>query len=314
MKTPKKILSVILAVIMLFSSIPSQLKTAYGYDKDNFVVNEIVIGREHDNNRLTTGMSLSIKGHELEGAPVFIEYGSKFEQLRNPKINTYGLLYFEFTKAEDWDKLRNVKSIIVGNATISFGDQGAMPTITDVTPKVKKGSDTLYIKGTNFDLIKSGDVVVKYGVGELFNQIDKECFKSYHAEVTEFQEGELGLQDIEITREFDVESVYFNQKYNTVKIKITHIYNGQFRLVEDLNISEDIEMFPNRGAKGSKVYFTANELRRYDVYFLKATDGTDPYTNINKGKNPTTLQQTDDGRYVFTVEMRTLIQENTGWF
>ena len=162
MKTPKKILSVILAVIMLFSSIPFQLKTAYGYDKDNFVVNEIVIGREHDNNRLTTGMSLSIKGHELEGA-VFIEYGSKFEQLRNPKINTYGLLYFEFTKAEDWDKLRNVKSIIVGNATIPIGDQGAMPTITDVTPKVKKDSDTLYIRGTTFVLITSDKVLLGMG-------------------------------------------------------------------------------------------------------------------------------------------------------
>lgn len=305
MKVPKKVLTVVLAIIMLLSSIPYQPRTTYGYDRDTYNVTEIVIGREHDSNRLTTGMSLSIKGRELEGAPVFIEYGSRFEQLTTPNFDTYGLLYFEFTKPEDWEKLKNIKSIIVGNATIPIGDQGAMPTITDVTPKVKKDSDTLYIRGTNFDLITSDKVTVRYGTGELFNQIDKACFETYPAQVTEFQEGELGLQDIEITREFNIESVYFNQQYEdeTVKIKITHTYNGQFRLVEDLNISGDIEMFPNRGAKGSKVYFKASELRQYDVYFLKATDGTDPYTKANKGKNPSPLQQTDDGRYVFTVEV-----------
>ena len=61
----------------------------------------------------------------------------------------------------------------------------------------------------------------------------------------------------------------FNEQNENVKVKIniTYTYKGQFRIVEDLNISDDIEMFPNRGAKGSKVYFTANELRQYDVYF-----------------------------------------------
>ncbi|NLU09931.1 MAG: hypothetical protein GXW90_03120, partial [Tepidanaerobacter acetatoxydans] len=132
MARPKKIVSAMLAVIMLLSFIPCEIKSVYGYDKDSFVVTEIVIGKEHDSNRLTTGMSLSIKGRELEGALVFIEYGYKSEQLKSPKINTYGLLYFEFTKPEDWEKLKNIKSIIVGTATIPIGDKGAMPTITDV--------------------------------------------------------------------------------------------------------------------------------------------------------------------------------------
>ncbi|NLZ54115.1 MAG: cell surface receptor IPT/TIG domain-containing protein, partial [Thermoanaerobacteraceae bacterium] len=305
MRGLKRLLSATLILIMLLSSIPCGINLAYGYDKDSYIVTEIVIGKEHDNRRFATGMSISIKGRELEGAPVFIGYGSNYEELKSPKIDTYGLLYFEFTKPEDWEKLKNLKTIIVGNATIPIGDQGAMPTITDVTPKVNKDKDTLYIRGTNFDLIKSGDVTVRYGTGVLFNQIDKACFDSYPAMVTEFQEGELGLQDIEISREFDTEPIYFNElnKDKIVKINITHTYNGQFRLVEDLNISNDIEMFPNRGAKGNKVYVKASQLRQYDVYFLKATDGTDPYTNANKGKNPSPLQRTDDNMYVFTVEV-----------
>ncbi|NLZ54956.1 MAG: cell surface receptor IPT/TIG domain-containing protein, partial [Thermoanaerobacteraceae bacterium] len=312
MRKSKKILSAILIIMMLLSSIPNQSKLAYGYDKDTYIVTEIVIGKEHDSNRFTTGMSLSIKGRELEGASVFIEYGSKYEQLTNPKINTDSLLYFELTKPEDWDKLKNLNSIIVGDASISIGNQGAMPTITDVTPKVKK-DETLQLKGTNFELIESGAVTVKYGTGLLFNTIDKDNIKvdpeENTAEVTGFEKAELGLQDIEITREFDIESVYFNQQYNnkTVNIKITHTYNGQFRIIEDLNISDDIEMFPNRGAEGSKVYFKASQLRQYDVYFLKATDGTDPYTNANKGKNPSPLQQTDDNMYVFTVEVPDIV-------
>ncbi|HHY71365.1 MAG TPA: hypothetical protein GX519_06945, partial [Thermoanaerobacterales bacterium] len=153
MRKLKKILSAALIVIMLFSSIPGGLKLACGYDKDTFVVTEIVIGKKHDSNRFTTGMSISIKGRELEGAPVFLGIGQGYQQLRSPKINTYGLLYFEFTKPEDWDKLKNIKSIMVGNASISIGDRGAMPTITDVTPKVNRQTGTLFIKGTNFDLI-----------------------------------------------------------------------------------------------------------------------------------------------------------------
>ena len=91
MKKLKKILSVTLIIIMLFLSIPAELNTAYGYDEDTFVVIRIVIGKEHDSSRFTTGMSLLIEGHELEGAPVFIEYGSKFEQLSNPKSTLMGV-------------------------------------------------------------------------------------------------------------------------------------------------------------------------------------------------------------------------------
>ncbi|GAQ25736.1 IPT/TIG domain-containing protein [Tepidanaerobacter syntrophicus] len=306
-KKGRAAISALLAILILFSMVvPHNAELAYGYDKDTYAVSEIVIGKEHDSNRLTTGMSLSIKGSELEGAPVFIEYGSKFEQLKGPKINTYGLLYFEFTKPEDWEKLKNIKSIVVGNASIPIGDKGAMPTITDVTPKVNKDMGTLYIKGTNFDLITdTAEITVKYGTGVLFNTIPNDCFKTNPAQINEFQEGELGLQDIEITRKFDTDPIKFNDLNSGKKVKITinHTYNGQFRLVEDLNISTDIEMFPNRGAKGGKVYFKASQLRQYDVYFLKATDGTDPYTTANKGKNPSPLQQTDDGKYVFTVEV-----------
>ena len=307
MKTPKKTLSLVLVIVMLFSSIPFQLKTAYGYDRDKYVVTEVAIGREHDSKRSTTGMYLSIRGGFLEGAPVVIGYGTnQYEQLRNPKINTDALLYFEFTRPEDWEKLINIKYIIVGNATVEIGDQGAMPTITDVTPRVKQ-DESLHLKGTRFELIGDGAVTVRYGTGLLFNTMEIVTVdtKENTAEMTGFEKAELGLQDIEIVREFESQPVDFNEQNENVKVKIniTYTYKGQFRIVEDLNISDDIEMFPNRGAKGSKVYFTANELRQYDVYFLKATDGTDPYTNENKGKNPTPLQQTDGGRYMFTVEV-----------
>ena len=46
-------------------------------------------------------------------------------------------------------------------------------------------------------------------------------------------------------------------------------------------------MFPNRGEPGDILYFTADKLDEYDVFFLKNLDGTDPYTNLNKGLNPT---------------------------
>ena len=140
---------------MLFSSIPFQFKTAYGYDRDKYIVTEVAIGRSMIAKVYYRYVFIN-KRRLLEGAPVVIGYGiNQYEQL-NPKINTDALLYFEFTRPEDWEKLINIKYIIVGNATVEIGDQGAMPQLP-ITPRVKQ-DESLHLKGTRFELIDDGAV------------------------------------------------------------------------------------------------------------------------------------------------------------
>ena len=45
--------------------------------------------------------------------------------------------------------------------------------------------------------------------------------------------------------------------------------NGQFRLIKDLDISSDIEMYPNRGIRVVVCISTGTTLGDYDVYFLR---------------------------------------------
>lgn len=293
----KKLISLTLIALMMISMIPQGLAQALEYQPDKLVVDEVIIGKEYDSNRFQTGMFISIKGKYLQNAPVFLDFGgARTEQLKNPKINTYSRLNFEFTNPAQWEKLKNIKSIGVGNGNIDIDGRAEMPSITDVTPKVNiSKAEELRIAGTGFNLItnNSDDFTVGFGSSIGFKIIDNSKFNQNPAVITDFEE-HLGLQDINITREFDVEKVYFNEdnKEHTVKFKIDYTYNDQFRLVENLSISDDIEMFPNRGLKGSKVYFQANMLRDYDVYFLSSLDI--PYTAAVRGKNPIYQQGTVD--------------------
>ena len=292
---------------MFISAMPGVNQTARAYEPDKVLVEEIIIGKEyHDLSQ--TRISISITGRNLEDAPVLIHYGvSDVEQLTNPKINSPTQLSFELTTSTGWSELRNIRRISVGNGNINISGKAEMPSVTEITPKVNiSRGETLKIQGTNYNLISDvakDEFTVEFGSSFGFSKIENEKFATNPAQISQF-EGHLGLQDLMITRHFQVDNVSFDgENLTTVDFKIGYTYRNLFRLVNDLSISSDIEMFPNRGARGSKVYFKAANLTKYDVFFLTDIDGTDPYTNANKGKNPTPIQKTEDEKFIFTVEV-----------
>ena len=72
---------------MFISAMPGVNQTAWGYEPDKVLVEEIIIGKEyHDLSQ--TRISISITGEILK-MRLFIHYGvSDVEQLTNPKINS----------------------------------------------------------------------------------------------------------------------------------------------------------------------------------------------------------------------------------
>ncbi len=62
-------------------------------------------------------------------------------------------------------------------------------------------------------------------------------------------------------------------------IFVNYRYNDVFRLLNDLKLNQ-LEMFPNMGTFGNKVYFTAENFSNgsnYNVYFLKSLTGEDDF-------------------------------------
>jgi len=296
--------SLTLITAMLFSAVPWGARQAAAFDPDNFSVSGINIGKTFDENGNLETVFFTITGRYLKDASVIIMATGKPYLLTNPSINTDEILYFEYDDPEDWNDFQGITDISVGGKNIDI-DKSQMPTVTGVEPRTVNKGDTLKLSGTDFNLVSGNpaEFTAKYGRGFTYQTIPDSTFTGDSIDITGVT-GELGLQDIVFERLWQTADITFNSSNtNPVDIDIIYSYSDQFRLVQDLNISSDLEMFPNRGPEGSKVFFKAETLDNYDVYFLKAIDGTDPYTEDNRAKNPSYKQDAEGTKDMLTVEV-----------
>ena len=304
-----RFISLALAAMMLFTLAPWNVRKASAFDPDNFYVTDVTIGKTFDASQIQKSMYITVEGRNIQNASVQVFVSGQPRLLSNPKINTNDTLYFEFTNPADWEALKGITKITVGGASINIGDKGIMPAVSGINPRtVKKDTGSTTIYGSDFNLIRSSnEFSVTYGRGIAFTKIDNSLFVSNDSVTLNNPTGELGLQDIVIERKWQTEDIVFNSNYtNKVNVDIFYKYTDQFRLVQDLNISGDLQMFPNRGPAGSKIYFKADVLNLYDVFFLKRIDGTDPYTAANRGKNPTYKYNAEGEKDILTVEVPNL--------
>ncbi|NLM12115.1 MAG: cell surface receptor IPT/TIG domain-containing protein, partial [Epulopiscium sp.] len=276
-----------IAFIMIFIMGITMLPQMPIYAADGPVeVKQVIIGRNYDKNRIFQDMYITIKGSNLQGASVAVGNLGKYTFLKNGQSSSDGtLLQFELTENI------SITDLAIGgiDVDVNFGDE--IPRYTGVNKnKVKLGED-LVITGTNLHKVDGSQFKVKYGQNE-YQTIGKGS--DANKIIVEKPTGK-GLQNIVFTG---------TRNDGSVNIEMNYIYQDQFRLTEDLTIGSDLEMFPNRGAQGDTVYFTADQLKEYDVFFLKALDGTDPYTNSNKGLNPTyQAKMSADGKDTITVQV-----------
>ncbi|WP_077369454.1 IPT/TIG domain-containing protein [Anaerosalibacter sp. Marseille-P3206] len=313
----KRAISLILIFALLIPLIPLGEIRAFAaeekgvYDPEKYKIDEVILYKIYDRNRNLEKRILEVHGAYLKNASVTIRTSQGSIELKNPKINNDSLLQFELGEEKPVDK------IDVGNTKDIQIDEGTMPTLSDVSRKVENEKGTLMLKGSKLENIadtsNSINAYYEHQTGGK-TQIDSYYFNNISdgAVFIEFLSGQLGIQNIIFEKQTE-ENKHFNEKHPNVKLKtsITYTYKDQFSFYSPINVN-NLEMRPNRGVPGEKVFFEApigneaSNLQEYDVFFLKATDGTDEYKVENKGKNRKFQPKVtkDDNDYsVLTVEV-----------
>jgi len=249
------------------------------------VINDIIISKIFGDN---SKFFINILGENLKGRTITVQNFSAEIIWRGTASED------DFVEINLEDTTKSVASIrIEGYGTINI-EESQMPTVTSTNNEVKIG-DPLIIKGTNLNAVKTEvDIQIP---GE--TQLDDELTVSLDGKelsVT-INGGILGLKDIIFRKQIQGDSSKPN-------ILIVHTYREKFRLISELGIEGNLEMFPIRGEVGDKVYFKADSIPNgTSVFFLKAIDGTDKYSRTNMGQNPTPVTKDYDGRDIFTVEV-----------
>ncbi|MDD2585121.1 MAG: IPT/TIG domain-containing protein [Syntrophomonadaceae bacterium] len=279
------------------------------YDPTNYKVNSIKIGKTFNNNRELIKMYIDIQGVNLRNATVKIDtYESGLKTLTQYRTeNDSDYLKFEVAADRINDETDFLgQKIVIGSYTVDI-NENTIPKISEITRRVANeeatAEGTLVIKGNNMDKIGTEEITAQFGRPGNYVPFTN---NTEEVNISPVAGTALGLQNIVFIKN-TVEQYDFpgdaNQNID-VNLEIRHTYEDQFRLYETIDL-DGIEMLPNRGQAGDKVYFRRGIINEsYDVYFLRSLDGTDPYSVKNKGVNPT-LPTTDqeDNIDIFSVEV-----------
>lgn len=281
----KRQLSILLIITMILPILPIGQLTVHAYDEDKYTITEVILYKIYDKNRQPIGRRLTINGKYLKDADVSMVTNTGDIVLTNRERNTETTLQFILANDQVGSKIK------VGSTEINL-NEGSMPTLTQVSPEVKSGYDgQLTLKGTNFSSIDGENITAKIYKEGATQDISSD-FSSGNEEANIFNITlALGLQDI-VFEKNTTETKTFNTANQDVpvKVKVTYTYKEQFLLYQEINVA-NLQMTPNRGSKGDTLFLeapvtgTTVDLREYDVFFLKAIDGTDTYKVTNKGKN-----------------------------
>jgi len=305
-KVLKRVIAFVTAYAVIMGMFPGYTSRVKAFDESLYRVDSVTVFKVYDENGYLKLRRVMITGRYLKDAEVGIITSKGYQGLTKRTVNTDGLLQYDITQ----DQLGS--AIMINGVPIPI-NEGDMPTLTGVNRRVQIGIDNLVLEGTNLKNVLNDTASVEIKVGYehegAYTQIDEAAFGAAGATdslvTVPTPSGALGLQNIIFEKRETLYDVTFNDanKDRTVEVTVKYTYEDQFRFVRNIDI-DGLEMRPNRGEKGDKVFFEANtpKLNNYDVFFLKKIDGTDAYTIANKGKNKT-FQQNVDGKDILTVEV-----------
>lgn len=296
-KRLKRVVSSFMIIAMLFSIVPiSPRDWSFAVPVgDEIDVTSIRFVREH-NGFNTVGAYVEIAGSGLQGKTIRFEkagLGGGFEEIGEKVIDEDTFVKFTF-EPEDAEVLAG--SMRIGTSEIDLGLE-TFPNLSAIDQQninLSKYGETptdsdavLTITGNNLDQIgtvtSGSSITAKYGrvqsrlIDGTQSYVD---FAPDYSSVTLTEPplpGEKGFQNIIIEKK-DTSAGYTTS--------VEYLYANSFRFMEDLGLTEPL-MFPNTGAKGDFVYFTAPnfvDTKNYDAYFLKTLDGSDQFSEDNKAE------------------------------
>ncbi|MGX8796573.1 IPT/TIG domain-containing protein [Fusibacter sp. JL298sf-3] len=283
----KRKLAWLMALMVIIVNIPlSGIVHALEVGTNNtqpITVDDIKYARTHNVFEISSGF-LEIFGDNLKDVDVRFNTPDGYEAMGTRTVNEGSFVKFVLTAEETQ---RFTGTVRIGNKNVNL-NTGTFPNITSSDKQTVNKDDAAYsitFTGNRLDRINQniGGVTVEgyYGAGISQETLGTAGSASALTLNNPVNPGDLGNQNITLKKEETI--THATGDYN---ISVEYSYVNAFRIIEDLPIT-NVEMFPNTGAKGDEVYFTGQgftDTRNYQVYFLTALDGSDPYTNVNKAE------------------------------
>lgn len=283
MMTKKILNKVVVWLLCLAMVIPSLPLQSISFAATT--VTSVKYNTVHDKFDVKSGF-IEIRGTELAGVNITIEdnTGRPFSPATRT-IDTDALILIDLSKEETSSFNGN---LYIGSLPLIDLDLSAFPTITNTNSKnINYGlGEDLILEGTNLKAIS--DTVGGAGVQAVYtrnpheNSILDNDGTNTDNKLTVTNPapagGAGGRQDIVLTRS--------STSGGTINVNVIYQYQNAFRLVNRVGLNEP-EMFPNMGAHGDTVYFTAdnfNDNINYNAYFFKDLAGGDDFSDTNKAE------------------------------
>lgn len=278
----RRIVSLMLAVIMIIGVLPMNLVHAAEYE-----IKRIEITRNYDEPKQPGTYYITITGEGLRGVPIRympINGDGQRKLLTNPDPASDDS-YVQFPI----DPNDGILDIMIGSEIYPINESD-MPTINSISPtnfNLSDDEDPIEIEGNKFENIDGEET--KFFINTKDQSSLFEGIKTKVALTKSFIDNNLslGYQNLSIVNE---------KNENDVKIITRYNYNKSFRVFESINIKdEDIYIFPNRGKVGTEVTIEiAGDREQYSVFFLEnetseflyenlGEDARYPETNTNNG-------------------------------
>ena len=284
----KKKLVLLLTLLTILSSLPMNGIIAFAMivgtsGGEDVIVTDIKYAITHEVFQINSGY-VEILGENLKDVEVLFEkYGQGFVSMGTKTLNSETFVKFNFNSEETQAFIGRVR---IGSRTISL-NTGTFPNIQSSDKQTVNKDDPIkqiVFKGNYLNTLNTGTITGTYGVGLASASLGTGENATTLTLNNITNPGALGYQNIVLRKTTATDPA----------IEIEYTYQNAFRIIEDLNL-DDVRMFPNTGAKGDtttgvkgdEVYFRADnfsDTRNYQVYFLKALDGSDKYTTVNKAE------------------------------
>lgn len=267
---PRRILAALLTLLLIGGFLPLRPDLVSAAD---YTVKEIRVSKQYSRIEVPDKYLLTITGTNLGSISVsYLDNGGQLQTLANPSGGD-GIKQYTI----DPEKIGSTLFIEGPGGTKEYNiSETKMSKITELNPKSVKTGENLTLKVANGKYLDGLEYKAYYS-----NQITEEDISS------RFAGGDQATITLNTTGFY---SVRFERNFKALDgtpINISYRYLDIFRVFAELDgvsAADDINMFPNRGEKGSTVYFRAPELKQdMSIFFLKKDDGTDNFTQANKG-------------------------------
>lgn len=284
----KRKIAVLLTLMMLLTQLPMAAILSFA-DPNAIILNRVEYEQNYSDFEVLKNGILTLFGQNIRNAEVLFDVQDVGWTLYGTRNNlAQSAISFTLT-AQQAARFRGRILVngqildITGNAATINGVTNDKRTV-NIDNYSQPGGDSITFTGTNLNLVGTPGVNIRYFV-ESANiksfPVDPSATSTRYT-LTNPEYFSLGKQNVRIEND---KTVTFAG--NPVEVSSRFSYDNAFNIYRN-TVTQNIEMYPNTGAKGEEFYFRGNipgQASDYAIYFLKALDGSDTFSTLNQATN-----------------------------